>query len=240
MEATEKGVYNFNIKFGEKEKIIDLIDKIVENKGVGRELKIGTHGLAKKIGEEAEYFAINVKGMELPAYDPRIIKGMAIGYATSNRGGCHLHGGHSAGSEIFGLPRRVEPGIQISKGTLVAKRQNDSAAENSLIVCRFAGMAISLENWSKILSFVTGKDYSAKTLSQIGERINNLERMINIKVGFTRRDDSLPQKLLQENLGLEKIDLDLMLNEYYEFRGWSKDGIPTSEKLKELELEDFL
>ena len=178
--------------------------------------------------------------MELPAYDPRIIKGMAVGYATSNRGGCHLHGGYSAGSEIFGLPRRIDPGMQIGKGTLVAKRQNDSAAEDSLIICRFSSMAVSLENWSRILTAVTGKHYSARVLSQIGERIHNLERIINLKMGFSRKDDSLPPKLLKEYLGEEKIDLDVMLNEYSEFRRRDKEGIPTIDKLSELELEDFL
>jgi aldehyde:ferredoxin oxidoreductase len=101
-------------------------------------------------------------------------------------------------------------------------------------------MGISLENWSRILSAVTGKNYSAKTLSQIGERIHNLERMINLKLGFTRKDDSLPPKLMQEVLGEEKIELDAMLNEYYEFRDWDSDGIPTKEKLRELELEGIL
>ncbi len=240
MEATEKGVKDFKIKFGEKEKIIKFVEKIVEGKGIGKELKLGTNNLAKKIGKAAEYFAICVKGMDLPAYDPRIVKGMAICYATSSRGGCHLHGGYSAGSEILGLPRRVDPALQISKGTLVAKRQNDSAAVDSLIVCQFASMAVSLEIWSRILSLISGENYSANSLSKIGERINNLERMINIKLGFTRDDDTLPQKLLQEDLGVDKIDLELMLDEYYEFRGWDKNGVPTIKKLKELELENLL
>lgn len=240
MEATEKGIKDFGIRFGEKEKVPDLIKKIAENNGIGRDLKAGTQNLAREIGKEARYFAINVKGMELAAYDPRIIKGMAVGYATSNRGGCHLHGGYSAGSEIFGLPRRVDPKMQIGKGTLVAKRQNDSAAEDSLIVCRFASMAVSLENWSRILTAVTGKYYSAKRLSQIGERIHNLERIINLKLGFTRKDDSLPPKIIEEHLGEEQIELDVMLDEYYEFRGWNRDGIPTEKKILELELDSFL
>ena len=240
MEATERGIWDFGIRFGEKEKIVNLIDKIVENKGIGQELKLGTYNLAQKIGKEAKYFAINVKGMELAAYDPRIIKGMAVGYATSNRGACHLHGGYPAGSEIFGLPRRIDPRMQIGKGTLVAKRQNDSAAEDSLIICRFSSMAVPLENWSRILTAVTGKSYSAKTLSQIGERIHNLEKIINLRFGFTRKDDSLPPKLMKEHLGEEKIELDVMLAEYYEFRGWNKDGVPTKGKIIELGLEDFL
>ena len=118
----------------------------------------------------------------------------------------------------------------------MAKRQNDSAAEDSLIVCRFAGMSVPLENWSRILSAVTGKAYSVQTLSIIGERIHNLEKIINIKLGFCRKDDSLPPKLIEELLGEEKIDLDTMLNEYYEFRGWNRKGIPTGTKLKELGL----
>ena len=87
---------------------------------------------------------------------------------------------------------------------------------------------------------MTGKYYSARALSQIGERIHNLERIVNLKIGFNRKDDSLPSKLLKEYLGEEKIELDVMLNEYYEFRGWDKDGIPTKEKIIELGLEDIL
>ena len=240
MEATEKGIRDFGVRFGEGEKIVDLIKKIAENRGIGQELKTGTANLAHKIGKEAEYFAINVKGMEFTGYDPRMIKGMAVCYATSNRGACHLQGGYSVGPEIFGLPRRIDPKQQIGKGTLVAKRQNDSAAEDSLIVCRFAGMSVLMENWSRILSAVTGKAYSAQTLSIIGERIYNLEKIINMKLGFSRKDDSLPPKLIEEHLGEEKIDLDTMLNEYYEFRGWNRKGIHTGTKLKELGLEEIL
>jgi len=101
-------------------------------------------------------------------------------------------------------------------------------------------MAVSLENWSRILTAVTGKHYSAKRLSQIGERIHNLERIINLKLGFTRKDDSLPPKLIEEHLGEEQIELDVMLDEYYEFRGWNRDGIPTEKKILELELDSFL
>lgn len=240
MEATEKGIRDFGIRFGEKEKLIKIITQVAENKGVGQELKMGSRLMAQKLGSKAKYFAINVKGMELAAYDPRVIKGMAVGYATSNRGACHLHGGYPAGSEIFGLPRRINPRIQVGKGTLAANRQNDSAALDSLIICRFASMGVSLENWSRILKVITGENYTAQTLSKIGERIHNLERIINLKLGFTRKDDSLPPKLLKEDLGEEEIDLENMLNEYYEFRSWDRDGIPTKEKLRELELEDIL
>lgn len=240
MEATEKGIKDFGVRFGEIEKIEALIEQIARSKGIGQELKMGTQKLAQKIGKGAEYFAINVKGLELAAYDPRIFKGMAVVYATSNRGACHLQGGYSAGSEIFGLPRRIDPKIQIGKGTLVAKRQNDSAAEDSLVVCRFASISVSQENWSRILRAVTGKPYTAKALSIIGERIHNLEKIINLKLGFTRSDDSLPPKLIEEDSGEEKIALDSMLNEYYEFRGWDKEGIPGSKKIKELGLENFL
>lgn len=240
MEATEKEIVDFGIRFGEKEKIIELIDLIVKNEGVGQELRSGTAYIGQKFGKKAQYFALNVKGLELPGYDPRVIKGMAIGFATSNRGACHLHGGYSVGSEIFGLPRKTDPSMQPSKGTLVAKRQNDLACEDSLIICHFAGMGVSLEIWSEILSVVTGKNFSAGSLSQIGERIHNLERMINIHFGFTRKDDTLPAKLREEQMGVENIDLEGMLDEYYEFRGWNKDGVPSQRKIKELELEGIL
>ncbi len=240
MELTERGIKDYGLSFGKEDGLVEVLEKIAKREDIGRELSIGTQRLAETIGGDAEHFAMNVKGLELPAYDPRGAKGMAVGYATSNRGGCHLHSGYTVSSELFGLPKRVDPLMSTGKATLAAKRQDDSAAEDSLIVCRFAGIAITMSMWSRLLSAVVGKRFTADDLSIIGERIHNLERLINLKLGFSRKDDTLPKRLLQEGEGDRKINLEAMLEEYYSFRGWDENGIPTEDKVRELGLEGLI
>jgi len=240
MEVTERGIRDYGLSFGKKDGLIKAIEEIAKREGKGEELALGTRRLAERIGGNVKEFAMNVKGLELPAYDPRGAKGMAVGYATSNRGGCHLHSGYTVSSELFGLPKRVDPLMSTGKATLAAKRQDDSAAEDSLIVCRFAGIAITMSMWSRLLSAVVGEKFTADDLSVAGERIHNLERLINLKLGFDRKDDTLPGRLLREGEGDRKIDLEPMLEEYYSFRGWDENGVPTKEKIIELGLEGLV
>jgi len=167
---------------------------------------------------------------------------MGLVYATSNRGACHLRGGLSVTFEVYGVPRRIDRLEVLGKGTHVARSQDAGAVIDSLIVCKFATMATSLHHWVRLYNAVTGESMTASELQRIGERIYNLERMINIKLGFTGKDDTLPQRFLKEakkiaGKGEFVVDLDTMLKEYYEYRKWDGNGIPTKEKLKELDLE---
>lgn len=241
MEMTEEGLHDFGIRFGEDEKLVEYIRKIAERKDIGDELAEGVKRLSEKYG--GEDFAMHVKGMELPAYDPRGVQGMGLVYATSSRGACHLRGGYTVSIEIFGIPRRINRFLTVSKGTHVARHQDSGNVCDSLVVCRFTTNAISLHHWVRIYNAVTGQNLNESELERIGERIQNLERMINLKLGFTKKDDTLPRRLLKEakrisDHGEFVVDLETMLKEYYEYRDWDENGVPRREKLKELDLED--
>ena len=240
MEATEKGVFDFGIRFGEADKLLEFIESIGLRKGVGDILAEGVKRASERVG--GKEFAMHVKGLEIPAYDPRGTQGMGLVYATSNRGACHLRGGLSVTFEVYGVPRRIDRLEVLGKGTHVARSQDAGAVIDSLIVCRFATMATSLHHWVRLYNAVTGESITASELQRMGERIYNLERMINVKLGFTGKDDTLPQRFLKEakkiaSKGEFVVDLDTMLKEYYEYRKWDENGIPTKEKLKELDLE---
>lgn len=238
MELQEKGLYNTGLNFGEANKLLDLITDIARRKGIGAELADGTRALAAKWGGES--FAMQVKGLELPAYDPRGLQGMGLGFATSNRGGCHLRA-YMVGPEALGVPKMVDRFSTVGKAGLTIFYQNVNAAVDSLILCRFLGLAVSEEYFARLLSAVTGETYQPQDLHVIGERIWNLERLVNLREGFTKDNDTLPARLLTEPVsdgpsGGRVVDLAPMLNEYYRFRGWDSAGVPTAAKLAQLGL----
>ena len=180
--------------------------------------------------------AMQVKGLELPAYDPRGMQGQGLGYATSNRGGCHLRG-NMLGFEVLGTPKLVNRSGVAGKAGLLIVSQHLGAALDSLSLCKFSSFALSEEHYARLYSAVTGFDVSGQDLLLAGERIWNLERMYNLREGFTAADDVLPTRLLEEpNAEGEVVHLDEMRAEYYRFRGWSVAGIPTSAKLERLGL----
>ncbi|MEM2058055.1 MAG: aldehyde ferredoxin oxidoreductase C-terminal domain-containing protein, partial [Thermoproteota archaeon] len=181
-----------------------------------------------------------VKGLELPAYDPRGAKGQGLAYATSNRGGCHLRS-YIIGLEILGVPKRIDRFSTVNKAGLVIYQQNLYSAMDTLVACRFTGYGLDEEYYSRMLSAAIGVKYTAEDLMLVGERIWNLERLFNIREGFSRKDDTLPKRLLSEPLtsGPTKgqvVELDQMLEEYYRARGWDKEGRPTKRTLERLGL----
>lgn len=239
MEATERGIMNFGIRFGEKDKLVPYIDLIASKEGVGKLLAMGVKRLSQEFG--GKEFAMHVKGMELPAYDPRGSKGMAVGYATSNRGACHLRGGYSVSYEELGSPRKINRFASVGKGTHVARSQDVGAFYDSAVLCRFNAYAVGMDVWARLLGSVTGSDFTAGGLEKIGERIHNFERLVNIRLGFGKEEDTLPERLLKESLkegpaANEKIDFESMLQEYYEYRGWTHEGVPTQTKIDQLNL----
>lgn len=241
MELHEKGLLDdTEIHFGNKDILVDLIEQIAFKDGIGLELSLGSAKLAEKYGHPES--AIHVKGMELPAYDPRGAIGHALGYATSNRGGCHLTG-YLAAMEIFAAPKKIPRKSVGSKADLLVLKQHQSVIEDSLIVCKFVGYALGFDFYSRFATAVTGEDFNITRLMEIGERVYNLERMFNIKAGLTKQDDTLPQRFLSEPLseGFSKgitVPLDSLLEGYYRIRKWDEQGIPTKAKLLELGLED--
>lgn len=194
----------------------------------------GSRALAKAYGQPD--IAMQVKGLELPAYDPRGMQGQGLGYATSNRGGCHLRG-NMLGFEVLGSPKLVDRTATGGKAGLLIVAQHLGAALDSLSLCKFSGFALSEEHYARMYSAVTGFDLSGQDLLLAGERIWNLEKLYNLREGFTAADDRLPTRLLDDpNAAGEVVDLAPMLAEYYRFRGWDESGVPRPGKLEQLDL----
>lgn len=238
MELTQRGLLNSSLNFGDVEKLLPAIEAIAHRQGLGDELAEGSRRLTEKYS--APQYAMQVKGLEFPAYDPRGVKGMGLAFATSNRGACHLRA-YMVGPEVLGVPKMVDRFSTGGKAGLTINFQNANAAMDTLILCRFMGLAVSEEYFARLLTAVTGITYQPQDLHLVGERIWNLEKLYNLREGFTSADDNLPERLLKEPLTAgpaagHTVDLDPMLKEYYRFRGWDSNGIPTGKKLAQLGL----
>jgi aldehyde:ferredoxin oxidoreductase len=237
MELQEKGLINdSSLRFGNEGILKQLIKQIALREGIGADIGEGSQRLASKA--KSDESAIHVKGLELPAYDPRGVIGHALGYATSNRGGCHLTG-YLASLEIFAAPKKIDRFTTAGKPDLLVLKQNQKAIEDSLVICTFAGWALGLDYYARFLKAITGIEYDVIKLTQIGERIYNLERLFNIREGFTKNDDSLPSRFLNKPLieGASKdhvVPLDSMIEQYYFVRGWDKEGIPRKDLIENL------
>lgn len=239
MEMNANKLLDTGFSFGESNKLLQIIEDIAYRRGIGNELAEGSRSFAAKHGNVQ--YAMQVKGLELPAYDPRGVQGMGLGFATSNRGGCHLRA-YMIGPEILGVPKMVDRFATNGKAGLAIFYQNINAAMDSMIICRFVGLAVSEEYFARLLSAVTGVTFQTQDLHVSGERIWNLERLYNLREGFSRLDDTLPDRLLHEPVksGPSKghvVKLASMLDDYYRFRGWNSKGVPTDKKLSDLGLE---
>ncbi|UCC77223.1 MAG: aldehyde ferredoxin oxidoreductase family protein, partial [Anaerolineales bacterium] len=216
-----------------------LLEAIAERRGIGDLLAEGALRAAQALG--LEKLAPHVKGMELPAYDPRVSEGMALAFMTSDRGACHLRT-WPLGRELSGeLPRSGTA----CKVDFVVQQQNDKAAEECLGVCQFPyGIGLLTEDLPRLLSAVTGQVWDRPGLRTVGERIWNLSRVFNVRRGVSRRDDYLPERFsteapLQGPLAGRRVPRQLqdqMLDEYYALRGWSSHGIPRPSRLAQLGL----
>jgi len=244
---TKKETCGLDLAWGDAETVVRLITMIGERRGVGKILGEGVRNAARKIGRNAEEFAIQVKGLELPMHDPRCYVSLALGYATANRGACHLEAlSHliEKGTEMpeLGYDRSLDPYSIEKKAEMVAKMQNLMSVFDSLPTCKFLLFGkVRVQNLVDWLGAITGWRFTMKRLLRIGERIFNLERLYNVNCGVSRKDDTLPPRILvnerkDRGEATNLPHLGKMLNEYYEYRGWSNDGIPTQEKLKELRL----
>lgn len=240
MEMVERGIADFAIHFGNAQEMLTAVEDIAYRRGLGNELAEGSRRFAERYG--ATECAMEVKGMELPAYEPRAMGAQGLGFATSNRGACHLRG-NMLGAEMLGIPKMVKRFTFEGRAGLLIYHQHISAVFDSLGMCKFAGLALSDEHLARMLSAVTGIPFTPQSLHIIGERIWNLERLYNLREGFTSKDDALPRRLIEEPLSQgpakgRRVDLAPMLAEYFRFRGWDSEGVPTREKLRQLGLED--
>jgi aldehyde:ferredoxin oxidoreductase len=260
------------LTWGNHEAMLQILQKIVKGEGFGKLLGLGVARAAAEIGGVAPEYAIHVKGLELSLHDPRSWNHYALQMATANRGGDHTDGfvglyaqsipgfqPHAYGfthledekaREAYDKPFATE-GV----GKLVAWSQDFTAVLDSLVVCHWIGLpgiwvrkptepfgGVQPEHIAEWLDYVTGWEVDLRELMKIGERNFNLKRLFNVRRGISRKDDTLPQRLLTCKRGgsgpaAENLPhLGKMLNEYYLWRGWSEEGIPTKKKLAELAL----
>ncbi len=238
MELAELGQVDSALRFGRADLLAPTISDIAYRRGLGDELAEGSRRFAA--GHGRPDLSMNVKGLELPAYDPRGMQGQGLLYATSNRGGCHMRG-NMLGLELLGLPKRIDRFQVQGKAGHVILQQNVAAAIDSLVVCKFAHLAVSMEYLARALNAVAGLDESTDGLIRVGERVWNLERLYNLREGFSAADDTLPRRLLEEPVPAGPSQgwvthLAPMLAEYYRARGWDAQGVPARRKLEELEL----
>lgn len=239
MEMAQRGMIDAGVKFGDAASLLAAVENIAYRRNFGNDLAEGSRRFAEKYG--ASDYAMQVKGMELPAYEPRAMGVQGLAFATSNRGACHLRG-NMLGPEILGVPKLVDHSGATGTVGLLIFHQHLSAAFDALGVCKFAGFVLSDEHLARMMTAITGMEFVPQRLHLAGERIWNLERLYNLREGFTRKDDTLPKRLLEEPLkqGPAKgrvVNLAPQLEEYYRFRGWNSEGVPGTTKLKQLGLE---
>jgi aldehyde:ferredoxin oxidoreductase len=259
MECFEKGILTkektegLEINFGDSAVIVDLVHKIAKREGVGDLLAEGSRIMSQRLGQGSERFAMQVKGLELPAYDSRAAKITGLAFATANRGGDHITG-YVQGPTFLASPFLViedseiqDPLVENPDETRVVKELEDVLTTfDALGSCKFMGMGSDAEEITDIIKAVTGWEFEVADLRKAGERIYNLERAFNVREGMTRADDTLPKRLLEDPLPEGQAEgqvnnLEALLDPYYEFRGWDKaTGKPTPEKLRELGLEDVI
>jgi len=235
---TDKETGGIELKFGSAKALTDLAELTGKGEGFGAEIGLGSKLLCEKYGHPE--LSMSVKGQEFPAYDSRGIQGMGLTYATSNRGACHLRS-YTVASEVLGIPEKTDPLVAEGKAGLVKAFQDATAVFDSAGICVFTSFAWSLEDVAPQIDAACDGDWSVDRLLEVGERIWNLERNFNNAAGFTAADDKLPERLVKDAAktgpakGLTN-QLDKMLPEYYQLRGWTTDGVPTNETLNRLGL----
>jgi len=207
----------------------EYVKQMGEGKGKGKELGKGSKSLS---GSYEKDVSMQCKGLELPGYDPRGLLGMALAYATSNRGGCHLRA-YMAAPEVLGKPEKVDRLTFSGKAHLVKMFQDETATFDSLVLCIFSSFSVRTELFAEMLSAATGVDYSTDEYLKCGERIWSLERLFNIKAGLSRKDDTLPDRFFGTG-GIDRAGFEKTLDEYYHLRGWDENGVPIAKKQEEL------
>ncbi len=226
IEAGKRGKLVGMPDYGDVDGIVELLQKIVKREGPGEILAKGTKKAAEILG--LEDLAIHVKGLEPAGYDPRSLPGMALGYAVSDRGGCHLR----SSFYMYELSGEVAKDLVEGKAKLFVDSENRNTFEDSLILCRFYMKFINWEGMETIVKATTGQNLSKEDMSELSNRVTTLIRQFNLREGLTKEDDTLPPRMFTEaigpdrNLVVNKENLNIMIKEYYELRGWDEDGIP--------------
>ena len=243
MELFEKGLISedeigMSLNFGDADNMVKLMEMTAKGEGFGKKIGLGSYRLADSYG--VPELSMSVKKLEFPAYDARMVQGMGLEYATSNRGACHVRG-YLISPEILGLPEKLDPAATEGKAGWLKIFQDFTAVVDSAGVCLFTTFGIGVPQFTKFCNAANGTNMSDEELLEAGDRIYNLERVFNLKAGIDPSQDKLPKRMIEEPLpdGPSKGEvckLDQMLPDYYQVRGWGSDGIPTEEKLQSLGL----
>jgi len=242
MELFEKGIIDanvtgdFNLKFGASNILEKLVELTASREGFGDIIADGALRMGQKY--KAPELAMVVKGMELPAYDPRASLLQSLGYATSPRGGCHLKGGYAVCLGFFGGSKEVHRFLVDTAAGHNVNAQDSGCIMDALGACRFLSYSVGDGEMARIFSGFTGLDFGPEDLTRAAQRIQNLERVFNNQAGFTRKDDTLPRRMFTEKINIggyeyvidEQQDFEKMLDKYYEIRDWDKNGAPKNIK----------
>jgi aldehyde:ferredoxin oxidoreductase len=258
---SQKEVDGLDLSWGNTDTVVELVHRIGKREGIGRILGEGVRRASQEIGRGSDRFAIEVKGLEGPAHDGRSSKALAVMYGVGNRGMCHIHclEGQAFDSlkNDFGLvpyglpdPNTIDRWAEEGKGRIAKTLQDFGILPDILGICKFyVYCGLILPELSELVSSLTGWDISGQELLDIGERVYNLQRMINVREGVRRKNDQIPDRARKmpefgayaSEAGCEIKNYERMLDEYYEARGWSKEtGIPMKEKLQQLGLASFI
>ncbi|MBM4465426.1 MAG: aldehyde ferredoxin oxidoreductase family protein [Chloroflexi bacterium] len=246
-EAVEKGLLKADVRFGDVESLAALLQDIAARRGVGDLLAEGVRATAAEIGGGADYFAMHVKGLELPAWGPRGVPAMGLAYMTADRGGCHQRAFpilYEAGGETWKGQSYERLSLE-GKAQLLAEVQNRLAGLDTLITCDFGRYGLSDQTYLDLLAVATGRRLSLDELYRLGERIWNLTRLFNLQAGLTREEEDLPRRFKEEPLPdgpaaghrFTEADIERLRADYYAVRGWDENGVPKPETLAALEIK---
>lgn len=245
---TEKDFDGIDARFGNHEALVKIIEKMGKREGIGDILAEGVKTAGEKIGRGAEKLAQHIKGVEVTGYDLRCLKTAALGFAVSFRGADHnRHGAYAF--DVKGKVNRLV--AEKGRGKMVKDMEDVYTLIDSFIVCKFSRGTYykELEDMTKLYILVTGIEMTPEEMKRSGERINNVARLFNIREGLGRKDDTLPYKVMHlpipdegpsKGAYVTQEELDLLLDDYYMARGWTREGVPTVEKLKELGMDDLI
>ncbi len=245
MEVTEAGLVDSGLEWGDADSAARVIERIAHREGIGHGLAEGVAGAAERLCDghpDAREAAVEVKGMELPAYEPRASYGMALAYATADRGGCHQRA-WPIGTDAFGGER--DPFDVEGHAAVVVDEQDENALTFSMVACDFT--AYDYDRAGEWLNAL-GYDLDREDLETIGERAWNATRLFNLREGVGREDDAMPERFTRpleaggpaDGNAISEAQFETMLDEYYELRGWTEEGVPTSETVERLDLEDLV
>jgi len=248
MELTERGYLQpddadgLDLRFGRGDVLERLARDTAYRRGIGGLVAEGSSRLAAHF--QHPEISMSVKKLEIPGYDPRASYTQALGYMTSPSGACHLRGGYSVSLAFFGGTREIPRFSLLQSSVACRNTQNTGILQDSLGICRFTGFAFSIEPWARMMTGLTGMDFSTARLEEIADRIATLERQFNLDAGLTEDDDVLPGRFSDVPIPVagaarvvSRVDQERMRADYYEVRGWDKAGRPTEELKRALRIE---